>query len=90
MSANCFQASPKCEEFKISAADSCPARGCFLAVFSEVCERVFPSLPLPHHLVCLLSCRKQAVVATGHEVNISRGWLEDVQEPLIATLSDYH
>lgn len=58
-----------------------------LCVFRGV-QVCFPSLS--HHLVCLLSCCKQAAVATGHEVNISRGWLEDVQEPLIATLSDYH
>lgn len=29
----------------------------------------FPALS--HHLVCLLSCCKQTVLATGHEVNIS-------------------
>lgn len=60
-----------------------------LGVFKGVHE-CFPSLYLSHHLVCLLSCCKQAAVASGHEVNISEGGLEDVQEPVIATLSDYH
>lgn len=46
--------------------------------------------PLSHHLICLLSCGKQGVLATGDEVNISEGGLEDAQEPRIATLSDYH
>lgn len=83
MSVYCFQISSKCEEFKISAADSRPAHGCFHAV-------CFPSLSLSHHLICLLSCCKQAVLATGHEVNISEGGLEDVQESRVATLADYH
>lgn len=48
------------------------------------------SLSLSHHLICLLSCSKQAVLATGHEVNISEGGLEDVQESRVATLADYH
>lgn len=60
-----------------------------LCVFrgAQVC---FPSLSLSHHLICLLSCCKQAVLATGHEVNISEGGLEDVQESRVATLADYH
>lgn len=91
MSVYCFQISSKCEEFKISAADSRPARGCFHAVCFQRSTSVFSvSLSLSHHLICLLSCCKQAVLATGHEVNISEGGLEDVQESRVATLADYH
>ena len=54
------------------------------------CASFSVCLPLPpRHHVCLPICCKQADVATGHEVNISGGGLEDVQEPLMATLSDY-
>ena len=63
-----------------------PARG---RVFSEVLRECF-SVSLPSSCLPPEPPQTGRAVATGHEVNISKGGLEDVQEPLTATLSDYH